>query len=339
MKVVDLIHLDPYAATPKYLQLANNIIRAVQEGVGKEGNVLPSINELSATFDVSRDTVEKAYRLLKKKGILKSVTGKGYYITNVDTGHEFDILLLFNKLSPQKKIIYESFAGALGDAGTIDLFIYNNDYHYLKKILSKARKDYTHFVIIPQFNDNREGGYELINQLPKNRTILMNHLIPHADESFGAVYENYEEDIFNCLQALNKYIKKYTDIKLVFPGKYYPMAIIKGFVKFCTNNHYNYDVIKNIHHTPLKSGQLYLIVEDDDLVDLSEKILATTYKPGKEIGIISYNENPFKRVILNGITTISTDFEAIGKTAAEMIMNKQPYHKPIAFKVILRDSL
>ena len=31
MKVVDLIHLDPYAATPKYLQLANNIIARVGE--------------------------------------------------------------------------------------------------------------------------------------------------------------------------------------------------------------------------------------------------------------------------------------------------------------------
>ena len=30
---------------------------------------------------------------------------------------------------------------------------------------------------------------------------------------------------------------------------------------------------------------------------------------GKDIGIISYNEIPFKEIVANGIATISTDFE------------------------------
>jgi DNA-binding LacI/PurR family transcriptional regulator len=37
------------------------------------------------------------------------------------------------------------------------------------------------------------------------------------------------------------------------------------------------------------------------------------------IGIISYNETPLKDS-KNGITTISTDFEAMGKILAEMIL-------------------
>ena len=41
------------------------------------------------------------------------------------------------------------------------------------------------------------------------------------------------------------------------------------------------------------------------------------------IGIISYNETPLKKVVENGITTISTDFKAMGKLLANMILENK----------------
>jgi DNA-binding transcriptional regulator YhcF (GntR family) len=43
-------------------------------------DVLPSINELSFEFEISRDTAEKGYKYLKKIGIVGSIPGKGYFI-------------------------------------------------------------------------------------------------------------------------------------------------------------------------------------------------------------------------------------------------------------------
>ena len=70
------IHIDDYSATPKYVQLANSFIKAIGDGHIKMNAILPSINELSFEFEVSRDTVEKCYKHLKKTGILGSVPGK-----------------------------------------------------------------------------------------------------------------------------------------------------------------------------------------------------------------------------------------------------------------------
>ena len=53
------LFIDYYSATPKYVQLANSIIKAINNGVLKENDVLPSINELSFEFEISRDTAEK----------------------------------------------------------------------------------------------------------------------------------------------------------------------------------------------------------------------------------------------------------------------------------------
>ena len=41
---------------------------------------------------------------------------------------------------------------------------------------------------------------------------------------------------------------------------------------------------------------------------------------GTDAGITSYNEAPRKRFILNGMTTVSTDFVKMGEMAAPMIL-------------------
>ncbi len=44
---------------------------------------------------------------------------------------------------------------------------------------------------------------------------------------------------------------------------------------------------------------------------------------GKDIGIISYNKSPLKEVMANGITTISTNFEEMGKIVSNMILKNK----------------
>ena len=78
---------------------------------------------------------------------------------------------------------------------------------------------------------------------------------------------------------------------------------------------------------------------EDDLVLLIEKILDKKLKIGKEVGVISYNETALKKIILNGITTISTDFQMMGEKAAELILTKSSEHIEARFYLTLRNSL
>src|SRR3954467_13491330 len=78
------LFIDYYSATPKYLQLANSIIKAIGDGTIVKDELLPSINELSFEFEISRDTAEKGYKYLKKIGVLSSVPGKGYFVQDTD---------------------------------------------------------------------------------------------------------------------------------------------------------------------------------------------------------------------------------------------------------------
>jgi DNA-binding LacI/PurR family transcriptional regulator len=78
---------------------------------------------------------------------------------------------------------------------------------------------------------------------------------------------------------------------------------------------------------------------EDDLVYLIEKIFDQNLKLGNEVGVISYNETPIKKIIMNGITTISTDFKMMGEKAAELILNKSTEHIEAQFYLTVRNSL
>jgi DNA-binding transcriptional regulator YhcF (GntR family) len=78
-----LIHFDEFSATPKYQQLANSIITAIENKKLQQDDMLPSINELSFQFDICRDTAERGYKYLKQMGIIGSVPGKGYFIKSL----------------------------------------------------------------------------------------------------------------------------------------------------------------------------------------------------------------------------------------------------------------
>jgi DNA-binding transcriptional regulator YhcF (GntR family) len=334
------IHLDDHSATPKYQQLANSIIRAVQSGELSKNDVLPSINELSFEFEISRDTAEKGYKYLKKIGVLGSVPGKGFFIKNASVTQSIKVFLLFNKLSAHKQIIYDSFVKALNDVAFIDFYIYNNDFSLFKKLLLNRQNDYTHFVIIPHFIEGGDKASEVINTIDKDKLILLDKLVPGVSGQYGAVYENFEHDIYHALEQALPQLSKYQTLKIIFPSNtYHPQEILKGFERFCDQYAFNRKIVSSIVDEPILPGEVYINLMENDLVTLIERIMEGDLTVGKDVGVISYNETPVKKIILDGITTISTDFEMMGRRVAEVILRKTAEHIEIPFSLTLRSSL
>jgi DNA-binding LacI/PurR family transcriptional regulator len=97
--------------------------------------------------------------------------------------------------------------------------------------------------------------------------------------------------------------------------------------------------VHDIREEEIKNGEVYINLMEDDLVVLLEKVRQTKLEPGKNVGIISYNETPWKRFILEGITTISTDFKKMGAIAAEMVLSNEKKRVEVPFTLTLRNSL
>jgi DNA-binding transcriptional regulator YhcF (GntR family) len=340
MSFFNFIHIDVYSSTPKYLQLTNVIVKAVEKGKLKKGDMLPSINELSYKLEISRDTAEKGYKHLKQIGLLSSVPSKGYYIARNDFKQERRIFLMFNKLSAHKKIIYDAFISALGDDATVDFYVYNSDFKLFKKFLTTKTEDYSHFVIIPHFIDGGEFAKDVINLIPKEKLVLLDKKIPGIDGEYAAAYENFEKDIYGALEQAREQLSKYHTLKIIFPKRsYFPAEIITGFVRFCQQYAFVHEVVNDISLEPINEGEVFINLMEDDLVILIERIISMRFEIGKQVGIISYNETPLKKLILNGITTISTDFRYMGSVAANLILDNSKRHVEIPFYYNRRASL
>lgn len=335
------LKIDEQSITPKYLQIANSILHAVELNALSKDYLLPSINDLSYELEISRDTAEKALRYLKSLGVIGSVPGKGYFIANTDFKQPIKVFLLFNKLSAHKKIIYDSFASKLGDKAAIDFFIYNNNFSLFKKLMQKNKDNgYTHYVIIPHFLEGGDNAKDVINEIESGQLILLDKSISGLNREYGAVYENFEEDIFRTLKKALPQLSNYQTLKIIFPEyTYHAIEILKGFHSFCSEFAFNHKVVQNLQEEPVEEGEAFINLMEDDLVVLLEKIQKTDLRVGRDVGIISYNETPWKRFILDGITTISTDFRKMGEMAADLVLSNSNEHIEVPFALTLRNSL
>jgi len=118
----------------------------------------------------------------------------------------------------------------------------------------------------------------------------------------------------------------------------YPKRILHGFRKFCVEAKTPFAVIDGIEEdNPLEPGTLYLTISETDLVNLVKAARDQGLQPGKDIGIISYNETPLKDLL--GITTISTDFAEMGRMTAVLISEKRQVNLKNPFVLLDRDSL
>lgn len=73
--------IDPHNGVAIYDQIVRQVKFAVARGVLRQGELVPSVRELSRQIAVNPNTVARAYRDLQNDGVLAGVRGTGLEIT------------------------------------------------------------------------------------------------------------------------------------------------------------------------------------------------------------------------------------------------------------------
>ena len=332
------------SSTPKYKQVVRSIISNIEAENIRYGQKLPSINQLSFDYFLSRDTVEKAYIELRERGIIESVKGKGYYVRNTKPDSRLKVLVLFNKLSSYKKVIYNQLAHLLGEKADIDFFIYHCNYDLFERILKERLKGYNYYILMPHFISLDVARFKrLLADIPKEKILLLDQKIEDIHHYHGLIYQDFKKDIHDALHGALDRIKKYKELILVFPENQnypYPKDILLGFREFCSLHDLPFHVINEVtQQTEIKPNAAYVIIEENDLVSLIKRARQLGLRLGKDLGVLSYNDTPLKEVLEDGISVITTDFIKMGTQAAEMILENKWRQAKNDFKLIVRNSL
>lgn len=330
-----IISIQNNLGIPKYKQIIQSVEKVIEEGILKKGEKLPSVNKVCMTQSLSRDTVLQAYDELKKRGIIYAIPGKGYYVKSVETTIKQKIFLLFDELNIFKEDIYNSFLKNIGKGVQVDIFFHHFNIQVFKKLIDDSNGDYTKYIIMPT---NLVEAASIIKTLPVNEVYILDQTNSEL-KSYPAVYQNFVKDIYDALLKGKSRLKKYKKMIIIFPGFREPLGMKEGFINFCTDSSIDYEVITDFSNRIIQIGEVYVIPSDRDLVSVIETSKRQNLQLGVDYGIISYNDTPLKKVVENGITTISTNFEAMGKILAHMISKGERKQIENNCALILRNSL
>lgn len=333
------LRIDDSSKVPKYQQVVDTIVSDIEIGLIKVGDKIPSINETSMEYYLSRDTVEKAYKILCKRGVITSVPGKGFYVASTTRHEGKRILLVFNKLSDHKKTIYNSFVKKIGDSVTVDLQIHHCNSCMLEKIVIESLGKYDYYVLMPHLRSETDSVRAAINKIPKDKLLLLNQDMEGIEGDYACVFEDFASDIHKALRTYVSKIRKYNRLILIFPTEnYYCSGIKTGFVNFCREEGFEYEVIEQASMRPVNEKELYIVIEEADLVEVIKQAFAKDMKLGEDIGVIAYNDAPFKEILAGGISVLSTDFQKMGETVAELIQHHWRKKIKNSFRFIIRNS-
>lgn len=97
MKIV----IQPQGTLAIYEQIVNQLKNAIVTGELKAGEALPSIRGLAGELNVSVITTKRAYEELEKEGLVRSVSGKGFYVCEYNTDYlkEKQLMMLERRLT------------------------------------------------------------------------------------------------------------------------------------------------------------------------------------------------------------------------------------------------
>ena len=319
----------------KYQKVKNSIYDMVSSGELKIGDKAPSLVDMKDRFGVSRDTVILAYNNLKKEGVLRAVSGKGFFVENVVLDNKEKVFLLFDELNSFKETLYNSFIESVGDDASVDLFFHNFSEKQFNSLIEDNKDRYSTYIIMPSYFNNTR---EILETIESKNIIILDQIQPDLVE-YPAIYQNFYADTLKALVQGANYIRKYSKLIMVHPGGKEPYGRVEAFESFCDQNRFDSEIIDSLDTREPDKGELYLIISDSDLVSLIKKLESSNYSVGEDVGIISYNDMPLKEIICGGITTISTNFVTMGKRLGQMVLKRDRVRIENSSQLILRKSL
>lgn len=325
-----IFRIDATSKEPIYKQLVTQVERSLHEGRIQAGEHFPSMNELATQLSISKETVKKAYGILVEKSLVVPKHGKGFYAADLQTAGRPQVLVIFDKFSVYKQILFNAFAESLSEKAEVTIVNHNQSVDLLEYYLDNNLDHFDYYVVTPHFPldcPSQANAVKQLSRIPNRKLIMLDRLQPDfPGNQYGAVYQDFENDIYEGLvQGLDASRPIRTLRVITLPSSLYGSSICKGVDRFSRENNIPVEYL-NSAPEDIHPGDTFLVLNsqlDAGLVSLAHIIDNAGLQIGKDVYIISYNEFEMNELILGGLTTVSADFAQMGRIAAGMILNRR----------------
>ena len=198
---------------------------------------------------------------------------------------------------------------------------------WLAEEIDKSQNRYDYYLLFPHFaqdDETRTVVASLIDKLPAEKLIVLDRLLDIVPGGAGASYQSIEEDVPAALVSVMDDVRKYRRIRcLSLSVSLYGSLVADVLAKFGKDHDVEVEILKDIPGR-IEKGDLFFVTGsrlDKNLSQLLRAMTQSGCRIGDEVGLICYNDFPLNEFILGGLTSLSTDFVEMGRTAGDMVLS------------------
>ncbi len=320
----------------KHEQLVNGILNAIQNKTLSQGDMLPSVNSLIHEFGFARETISKAYKELIERGIVESRNRVGFFVANVNVKQNLKVALMLFAFDTFQETFYKTFRSSLGKEVHIDVFFHHSNIEVFNSMVTSVRGKYGMYVVAPMPHARTAG---ILRCLPMDKLLIVDRYEPVSDEC-SYIAQEFEKSSYSAFAALSSTIKQYQGMIYYHrPAADTPIEILRAYKKFVKDYKIKSEIRSEYIPGTIEKGKVYFTINNTELWAMLKDCKLKKIKPGKDVGILSHNDDIVKELIFDGITTYSTDFKLMAEKAADFVLNRRKIREIIPTLLIRRQSL
>lgn len=330
---------------PKYIKIKNDIEDLINEGEVKPGNKLPTENELSKKYDVSRHTVRKALNILRQEGILYRKQGVGTFYknnTNKTTKNigfisiSLHAYIFADMLSSVDKILYENgYSILLGNS----MDDHEREKEILKEFIkknvdgliiepAKSALNYPNISLLKRFVNSNipvtvlDSKFEedSINNITVDDQhggfIATNYLLEMGHKKIAMIYKGLHKPALGRFEGYKKALKEYkipvynNNVKQYLNSEFESKENFKKEIKSITDQ-----LIKNEY----KPTAIFCF-NDQVAIIVKKHLQKLGYKIPEDVSIVGFDNS--KQANLENITSVAHPKEKVGEKAAKITLER-----------------
>jgi len=320
----------------KHEQFVQGFINAVDNKAISKGDLLPSVNCLVTELGFARETIAKGYRELISRGIVESKNRIGFFLAKTKTRSQLRIALIIFAFDSFQEVFYKTFRDRLGKQVHIDVFFHHNNLDILESIVDRVRGKYGMYVVAPI---PHKRAAALLETLPANKFLMVDRFITMQGD-FSSITQEFYQSSYNAFYELTPAIKKFG--RMIYyhrPNADTPEEILNAFTEFVRVQKIKHAIRPEYVPGSIEAGNVYFTINNAELWMMLKDAKEKKLKLGKDVGILSHNDEIVKEIIFDGITTYSTDFKLMAEKSADFILKRKPVRAIIPTVLIRRGSL
>lgn len=320
----------------KHEQFVQGFVNAVNDKVIVKGDMLPSVNNLIQELGFARETIAKGYKELISSGLVESKNRIGFFLAKESTRHQLRIALIIFAFDSFQEGFYKTFRDKLGKNVHIDIFFHHNNIDVFESIVDSVRGKYGMYVIAPI---PHKKSADILHTLPTSKLLMIDRYLP-MERNYSYIVQEFFDSTYAVFKELEPAIRQFN--KMVYyhrPNADTPEEILEAYKKFVKD--FKIKSIIREEYTPgsIEAGNVYFTINNAELWMMLKDAKEKKLKLGKDVGILSHNDEIVKEIIFDGITTYSTNFELMAEKSANFILKRKAVQETIPTILIRRGSL